>query len=305
MSAAGLRSRRSVLAGLSAAFAGLLAGGVGRGHAAAARPAGLRVATLDWAVLETLLAIGEVPVAAAELVLYRDIVVAPRVSSAVADLGLRGMPNYEALLAAHPTLIINTGFYLWAEPALARIAPIERVNFYGVGGPVLDVAVAATRTIAGHVERTGEGAALIERTDDTLATLGKVLAGAAARPVLVINFGDERHFRVFGPDSLFGAVLTRLGLTNAWVEPTQYSATAPIGLERLAGFSDAVIIVLPPVPPDAARMFGASRFWAALPPVREGRVVRLPPVNPFGALPTAERFATLLHGALMHEIFRG
>jgi ABC-type Fe3+-hydroxamate transport system substrate-binding protein len=35
-------------------------------------------------------------------------------------------------------------------------------------------------------------------------------------------------------------------------------------------------------------------LWKAFPAVRDGRVVTLPPVNPFGALPAARRFARVL-----------
>jgi iron complex transport system substrate-binding protein len=44
----------------------------------------------------------------------------------------------------------------------------------------------------------------------------------------------------------------------------------------------------------------ASAFWKALPPVREGRVLLLGSINPYGALPAAERFADLLAGGLTH-----
>ncbi len=64
-----------------------------------------------------------VPVAAAELVLFREVAVEPAVPASVIDLGLRGTPNFEALKLARPDLIFNSAFYAWVEPRLAEIAP--------------------------------------------------------------------------------------------------------------------------------------------------------------------------------------
>jgi iron complex transport system substrate-binding protein len=107
----------------------------------------------------------------------------------------------------------------------------------------------------------------------------------------LINLGDARHYRVFGSDSMFGSVLTRLGLDNAWPGTTAYSATAPIGIESLASMPDAWIVMIPPHPADAIAALTRGAFWNALPAVKEKRVITIGPVNPYGALPAARRFA--------------
>ena len=97
---------------------------------------------------------------------------------------------------------------------------------------------------------------------------------------------------------MFGEVLTQLGIANAWTQPTSYSAMAPIGLEFLVQVPEAWIVLIPPIPEDAAAVLAGSTFWNALPSVREGRVLTLRSINPFGALPAAMRFARLLVDAL-------
>ncbi len=94
-----------------------------------------RPATLDWSILETLLAIGAPPVAATELVQFREVAVEPAVPDTVADLGLRGLPNFETLLLARPDIIFNSNFYASSEPRLARIAPVESFAIYVPGTP--------------------------------------------------------------------------------------------------------------------------------------------------------------------------
>ncbi|MBB6306087.1 iron-siderophore ABC transporter substrate-binding protein [Xanthobacter tagetidis] len=282
-------SRRSVLAGAAA----LLAAGPAR----AAQP---RVATLDWALLETLLAMGVAPVAAAELVLFRQVAVEPLVPQGVIDVGLRGMPNFEALRRAAPDLIFNSAYYVAAEPKLRLIAPVETISIYRRGAPPFVRAEEAARRLAEATSRPEAAERLVAATQETLANCRAALAGWGARPLLVINLGDARHFRVFGPDSMFGEVLARLGLANAWTSGTSYAASAPVGLEALARFADAGVVILPPVPPDARRILPQSAVWRALPSVRENRVVVLGSMNPFGGLPTAMRFARLLTQALTH-----
>lgn len=275
-------SRRRVLAGIAALAA------------MPARAATARVATLDWAMLETLLALGADVVAATELVLFRQIAVEPLVPATVADLGLRGAPNFEMLRLARPDLIFNSNFYARSNARLALVAPVDSYSLYVAGGAPYALAEAMT---AGMAARLGlDAAPLIEGTGACLARLRKQVAGD--RPVLPINFGDPRHFRVFGADSMFGEVLARLGLANAWTQPTSYSAMAPIGIETLAQFPDVRIAVIGPEPPDVADMLGRAPFWQALPQVRAGRVAMLGPINPFGALPSAVRFARLLAGRL-------
>lgn len=291
-------SRRAFLAG-----GAMLAMGNGVGARATGFPTqgGFtlpRVATLDWGLLETLLAMGVIPVAAPELVLYKQVVVEPVVPPQVVDIGLRGTPNFEALLRARPSLIFNSNYYVAADPSLRLIAPVETISIYKSGQMPFIMAQKAAELLAQAVGQPQAGTDLIARTDAELARARSALAGHGARPVLIINLGDARHFRVFGPDSMFGEVLERIGLKNAWREGTSYSASAPVGLEMLARFAEADIIIVPPVPPDAGRVLPQSALWQALPNVREGRVFLIGAMNPFGGLPTAMRCARLVSAAL-------
>lgn len=290
-------TRRSVLSGLGAA---LLPGVV---HAAPPQ----RVATVDWAVLETLLALGKPPVAATELRQFAEVAVEPVVPAGVADLGLRGVVNLEMLLLSKPELIFSSNFYASTEDRLRAIGPVESFTIYAGGVSPFVASEAMTRQLGVRLGLADKAEAYLAETTAELVGRRDRLAGVTTRPVIPINLGDPRHFRVFGHDSLFGEVLGRLGLANAWTQATSYSAMAPIGLEALASVPEAWIALIPPTPPDAARTLATSAFWNALPPVREGRVLQLASVNPYGALPAARRFARLLTEALLsaHEAGRG
>jgi len=279
----------------------LLATGAGLATAAALPASAAvptRTATLDWAILETLLSIGNVPVAATELLQFRDVAVEPPVPASVADLGLRGLANFETLLLARPDIIFNSNFYAQSNDRLRRIAPVEEFTLFVPGrapyGPLLEM----TRAIGARLALAGQAEALIADTDALFAKLRARLEAGDGRPVLPINLGDARHFRTFGFDSIFGQAIEKLGLTNAWDRPTSYSAAAPIGIETLARYDDTWIVIIAPVPPDTLPVLERGAFWKALPAVRAGRVLMLPSADPFGALPACARFARLLVDAL-------
>lgn len=252
------------------------------------------IAVVDWGLLETALAIGAVPTAATELLQFRRIVVEPAVPETVSDLGLRGSPSFELLRVIKPELILISGFYEYQRPSLERIAPVLGLPVYEAGKPPYPLAEHSTLALGERLGRSAEAKTLLQRTDDELARARSRLGSLAERPVFVISLGDSRHFRAFGADTMFGDVLVRLGLANAWQEATSYSAAAPVGIEALARVPDAFIVTIGPLPPEVRRGLGENALWNALPSVREGRTLFLDPINHFGALPTAQRFARLL-----------
>ncbi|RUT87894.1 MULTISPECIES: iron-siderophore ABC transporter substrate-binding protein [unclassified Mesorhizobium] len=264
----------------------------------AARAAAMRVAAIDWGMLETLLALGIEPVAATELIQFRKIAVEPRVPQSVTDLGLRGAPNYELLRIVAPDVIVISNFYEYQRPMLERIAPVFAQTVYEAGVPPYVLAEAATLALGEKLGRQAEAERYTDETADEIARLRGTLPRASGRPVFVISLGDSRHFRAFGRDSMFGDVLTLLGLVNAWTDETSYSAAAPVGLEALARVPEASILIVSPLPADVGRSLPTNALWNALPAVRQNRVAVLEPVNHFGCLPSARRFARLATAAI-------
>lgn len=266
--------------------------------AAAARPSlslaqAPRLAVIDWALFETVLALGAPVAAATELRQFRRIAVEPDVPGTLSDLGLRGSPNYELLSQIAPDLVLISNFYEYQRPALERIAPVLSLPVFHAGTPPFRLVEEAMRALGDTLSRTIEAARYIAGTHAELAATREQILPLADRPVFAISLGDSRHFRAFGADSLFGDVLARLGLRNAWTDPTSYSAAAPVGLEALARVPDASIVVVAPLPADVSRGLPDNALWTALPAVRQGRVAVIDPVNHFGGLPSARRFARL------------
>jgi iron complex transport system substrate-binding protein len=269
----------------------------GRGRRALAAPAPPVLAAIDWAMAETALGIGAIPLAMTEVPQFRRLAVEPAVPDGVIDLGLRGAPNLELLAALRPGLILSSTYYSRSHAAFAGIAPVWEAAIHLPAGEAYPRSLAVTREMGARCGREAGAEALRAATEAALAAARAELSGLS-RPLYLVNPGDTRHLRCFGADSLFGEVLARLGLRNAWSGGTAYSATATVGIEALAAVPEAWIVLLDPMPP-ASGALQDGVLWRALPAAQAGRVVRLPPIDPFGALPAAGRFARLLHQALL------
>lgn len=287
-------SRRSVLAGA----AWLLAARPHHVLAAAVAAAVPRVAAIDWAMLETAMALGVTPVAATELLQFRDDAVEPVIPGTVTDLGLRGAPNLELLYLQRPELILSSPFYASSQAALQAIAPVLSLPFYLPGEPPFEKALAAVEHLSRHLGLEARARAVLAEADTLIEGYRKRLARFADRPFHLINIGDARHFRAFGADSMFGDVLKRLGLENAWTDQSRFSFAAPMPLEMLAERPQARIVIVSEVPVEARSGFEGSMIWNMLQPVREGRVIRLANINPYGGITAGLRFARLLTEAL-------
>jgi len=253
-----------------------------------------RIAAIDWAMLETALAIGVIPVAATELIEFRKIAIDPEIPQSVTDLGLRGAPNMELLRIIAPDLILSSSFYEYRRAAFERIAPVFAPTIYQPGISPFAPARDAMQALGAKLGLEDPAQNYIAATEAEIAALREQVKHRIHRPVFLISIGDARHFRAFGGDSMFGDVLARIGLSNAWKGTTSYSATAPVGIEALANVPEADIIVIGPIPPEARDILPTSPIWNALPAVSEGRVAMLDPIDHFGGLPAARRFIRLL-----------
>ena len=218
-----------------------------------------RLAVIDWALLETCIAIGAAPVAATELVQFRKIVVEPAVPDRVTDLGLRGTPNLELLRIVAPDLILISNFYEYQRPSLERIAPVLSLPVYEAGKPSYPLAEQAALTLGdgwrGQLKRAPMSRKARPSWRRRAAALAHIASGrssssASATPVISGPSARTPCSAMCSP---------RLGLTNAWTDTTSYSAAAPVGLEALARVPEASIVIVEPLPPEVGRTSARQR----------------------------------------------
>ena len=175
-------------------------------------------ATIDWTIAETLLAIGAPVSGIAQQPGYHDWVGEPRIPEHVSDLGLRTQPNFEQLAQSPPEQTLLSPMFTGLIPRLERIAPVGTFALYSPGTDTWQEMQTLTRQLGELTERNAEADALIENTQQLMRELRYPPGNAS--PLLMVQFMDARHVRVFGENSLYNAVLEQLALPNAWDEPT-------------------------------------------------------------------------------------
>lgn len=257
-----------------------------------------RLATLDWTLAETLVALDHPPVAAAQVDAYQAWVREPTLPDSVSDLGLRTQPNLELLADIAPDRILISPMFANLAPRLERIAPVDTLSLYRPGRDTWSEMRELTQSVAALIDRPHAAEQLIHETERHLAALEQRL-NSGTRPLLMVQFMDARHVRVFGDHGLYQAVLERLGLSNAWNGNTNAWGFSLAPLEALIGL-DAQLVVVKPFPAGVRASLEDSGLWQAL-LKRQGNPLILDPVWSFGALPSARRFADLLVTALEQD----
>ena len=266
------------------------------GAPSASTDGGPRIATLDWTIAETLIALDARLVGLAQVDGYESWVAEPAVPDAVLDLGLRAQPNLEQLVGLDPDRIALSPMFASLAPRLETVAPVTTLRLYGPDSETWPSIRRVTRELGRFAGRERQAESLITRTEARIDRLADRLP-ADNRPVVVIQFMDPRHVRVFGENGLYHAVLDRLGLENGWTGHTNRWGFALVGLEALAGLEGRLVVVHP-YPVGVPRSLAESALWRRLAEQSGGTVLEIDPVWSFGALPSAGRFAEQLVEAL-------
>lgn len=254
-----------------------------------------RIAVLDWAWAETLLALSVRPYAVAEAALYRERVVTPELPNDIVDLGLRSWPNMELLKSLRPDLIITQAGYGIQAASLEAISPTLALPLFTAERRPLHLAEAGLEAIATRMQREQQAVKYKADFERQLSDIRASLRSYDGRPLLIAKFADERILDIYGPGSLFHDVLGQLGLENAWTEVGNHWGFSTSGLDAVARNPKARLVIIEPGPPE--KLVG-SDLWRAIPSVKANRVVTIPPTWVFGAMPSALRFATILGKAL-------
>lgn len=259
------------------------------------------VATLDWTVAETLLALGEMPVAVGDRLSYQTWVAEPKLPSEVVDLGNRLQPNPEQIFNVskqYPQglIFINSGFYRQVRSVLERTGEVHSVDFYTAGDAWQNV-LKATRQIAELIDKPQAFEPLYRRYQQNIESIRPLVADFTQRPIALVQFSDSRHLRIYAANSVFGAVLTQLGFQNAWTGAHNQWGFEWIDAAQLAKLPhNSRLVVVKPYPAHLESALRHNSLWQHLTLARDPLI--LPPIWTFGGLPAAERFAQALSNAL-------
>lgn len=261
-------------------------------------------ATLDWTVAETLIALGEMPIAVGDVESYKKWVKEPEMTEFVEDLGVRLQPNQEKLLLlshnlnAQPLQFINSGFYASVTPLLSKFAKqVDIVDFYREGDVWQNVLLASQK-IAELIDRPDAFRRLEQAYLQKINQIRPLVQPYTQRPIILVQFIDTRYLRIYAQNSLLGAVLTQLGFENSWYGSSNHWGFEVIELTQLAKLSqNSRFVVVKPYPSNIASALKYNIIWQRLPMAKDPLI--LPEVWTFGGISSAQRFAEIFAQGLI------
>lgn len=265
-----------------------------------------KFATLDWTVAETLLALGETPVAIGDKKSYTKWVAYPELPDSTVDLGIRMQPNLELLIPlsqsaeSNQLTFINSPFYISATPMLTQFCrKVEIVDFYGKGYIWHNV-MQATKKIAQLIGKDKAFEQLISNYQQKINEIRPHLQSWMHRPIALVQFIDTRHLRIYAQNSLFGAVLFQLGFENAWSGSHNQWGFETIDITQLAKLpTNTRLVVIKPYPANVKHDLKYNTLWQHLGLSKDPVV--LPAIWTFGGIPSAQRFAETLKESLLNR----
>ncbi|SON56677.1 Iron(III)-hydroxamate-binding protein FhuD [Hartmannibacter diazotrophicus] len=254
-----------------------------------------RVVSMDYGLAQTLIEIGLPLVGLVSTEDWPLWAVEPALPAGIVNIGGQTQPNLEQIARLRPDLIVSTPYLETMRVRLETIAPVESFAIHDVGGPPYPHIVEETRRLGDLLGRTREADNLIAQTQSALAEARIRCKPLREAPLVIINFLDTRHIRVYGTGGNIGDTLDALGLKNGWTGETNSWGFATAGYEDLAGvLPGSRLIVMDPVPPDVFPSLSGSPLWQSLPFSRDGGISRMPVVLMFGTLPSMTRLARFL-----------
>ncbi|WP_253643606.1 ABC transporter substrate-binding protein [Vibrio splendidus] len=255
-----------------------------------------RLVSIDWTHTETLLALGVVPVAVAQIADYNSWVKSPEIPPTVADVGLRTQPNLERIHELKPDKILLSPMFSTLETQLSKIAPVTTIGLYRSGDVDWSALETVTRKLAEVSEKQPQAEVLIQKANAEMDRLGSQLPNNAPA-MLMVQFMDTNHVRVFGDNSLYKASVNKIGLESAWKGQTNAWGYSLVGVDQLIGVKGQIVIISP-MPAGTEEHLKTNQFWQYIVKESGYPALQVPAVWSFGAIPSATRFAKFIASEL-------
>ncbi|WP_213455945.1 ABC transporter substrate-binding protein [Rhizomonospora bruguierae] len=256
-----------------------------RGKTITLKAPATRVVGLEWGEIEMLVGLGVMPVGAADTKGYATWVSAAKLDPGVKDVGTRGEPSVDSIVALQPDLVV-----MEAERGSALVTQLEKyvpvlvakgsdaADNLGRMRSDLNMIAAATGT-------TAEAQRLLADFDAALADGKKKIAdaGAAGRQFAIADGwkeGSTVSIRMFGQGAFVSQLGIQLGLTNAWTGKTDAAwglgQTDVEGLSVLKGQDLHFFYNASDGDDVFANGLANNAIWKSLPFVQQNRVHRMP-----------------------------
>lgn len=222
-----------------------------------------RVVVLDSPHLDALVALGHTPVGITESGAGTG--APPYLGDVDADIvGLTSEPDIDAIAALAPDLIIGAKVRHEAiYDELSGIAPTVYSENSGTDWQE------QARITAAAVGEDDEMEQLIDDLDTRIAEVGEQV-GAEGTTLSIVRFRPD-NFRLYGPETFSGSILSQMGFDLGEREWNEYSMAelSPELYEQITG--EVVFFTNPGGDPSATTMATVTGLWGDLPAVKSGQ----------------------------------
>lgn len=252
-----------------------------------------RVAVLEWQEVEDAITLCVAPVAVADPTGYGTWVSAEQLPEGVADIGSREEPDFDALFAADPDLVIVEAFTADDE-FIQQLEQFDVPVLAALGNdpedPIGNVK-SVFSLIAEATGRTDRAEQVLAEFDAHLAERKQDVAGLDLVTTDFLFFdgwvqGGNLTVRPYVEGSLFAELGAELGLTPVWNAEVDESygtgglnaeyGLAQTDVEGLAGVGDANLFFSNGDASGYVAELEKSSIWTSLPAVQEGRAYEFP-----------------------------
>ncbi|MGF1904275.1 ABC transporter substrate-binding protein [Aliivibrio salmonicida] len=252
-----------------------------------------KVVVLDWALTETVLSLGIVPLGAADVEGYQMWVMEPELNRSVMDVGSRREPNLELMTELNPDVILINQHMSAMYEKLNTIAPTLVYTIYNDKKAPLSSAKDITTQLGILFNKEKQSAKVIAATEQRLLVNGDKVHRLQSnnKSFLFLRFVNDKTVRIHSEGSLTQDTIDAMGLVNAWHEPTNMWGFTTAGVEKLAQYQQSNVLIFGPLKETERKKLTHSALWQAMAFTRTDSVYELPAIWTFGGLISAQRFS--------------
>ncbi len=258
-----------------------------------------RVVVLNWDVLEQVLALEIVPIAAPNLAGYRQWVVNPYAPETIEDIGTRAEPNLEKIASLNPDVIIAASPQQDLIPLLKQIAPVVYLPNFSENDQAAETAIRHFRTLGNLFEKQH----LVEEKLSALNLSFEQLRNriqqhySESLEVLVMRFSTPNSVFLSTENSTTDYVVEQLGLTIPIKESARAWGIKQARINRLQSLEDSYILYVQPFPQE--KKLKDSPLWQAMPFVKKQRVNSVRAVWAYGGAMSLQYMAEAITDSLI------
>ncbi|GIF25490.1 iron complex transport system substrate-binding protein [Actinoplanes tereljensis] len=244
------------------------------------------VVSLEWGLTENLVALGVKPVGEADVKGYNVWDTSAPIDASTPDVGQRGEPSLDAIIALDPDLVVTTTDL--PETVIAQL--VKKVPVLALrGSDGTDPIGYMRKTVTTLAKATGTDAKATELLAgfDAKVAAGKDALAKAGKTGAPFTMSDgwvdsgTVSIRMYTPNSFFGGIAKELGLENQWTtggDKDYGLATTDVeGLTKVTNAQNTFVYVANKTDGgDFTDNLKSNAVWKQLPFVTAGKVKRIP-----------------------------